>query len=255
MANVKNQTTGRDYDAEEWALRVDLAAAFRLAVAFEWHESVANHFSAALTDNGRVFLLNPKWRHFSTIRASDLLRVDFDDPGTMSREDAPDPSAFCIHGSVHAGVPHARVLLHCHPPYATALSGLKDPSLKPIDQNSARFFNRISLDLGYGGHPNTPEEGARIALAMGNKSIMMMGNHGLSVSAASVAEAFEDLFFLERACKTLMLAYASGQELNVMSDDLAESYAAGMAPYRGQAFAHFEHLKTELDAKDPSYRQ
>ncbi|MBX2879224.1 MAG: class II aldolase/adducin family protein, partial [Granulosicoccus sp.] len=143
MGTVTSHPGHQGIESEEWKLRVDLAAAFRLAVHFDWHESVANHFSAAISSDGKTFLLNPRWQHFSTIRASDLLLLRADDQEVMDRENAPDPSAWCIHGAIHAQVPHAKVLLHCHPPYATALSGLKDPSLKPIDQNTARFYNRI----------------------------------------------------------------------------------------------------------------
>ena len=93
---------------QEETLRVDLAAAFRLAVRFGWHESVANHFSAAVSDDGKKFLLNPRWRHFSLVKASDLLLLDADDPATLERPDAPDPSAWCIHGAVHAAIPEAK---------------------------------------------------------------------------------------------------------------------------------------------------
>ncbi len=241
-------------NSEEQALRVDLAAAFRLAVHFDWHESVANHFSAAISDDGKTFLLNPKWQHFSTIKASELLKLHTDDKEAMNKPDAPDPSAWCIHGAMHATAPHARVLLHCHPPYATALSGLKDPSIKPIDQNTARFFNRIATDLEFGGIADDEDEGKRIASVLGNHSILMMGNHGVSVVGETVAEAFEHLYYLERSAKTMMLAYSTGQPLSILSDELAEKTALGWEQYSDTAFAHFEHLKTMLDKTDSSYR-
>ncbi len=246
----------RDTASQEtlWQLRVDLAAAFRLAVHFDWHESVGNHFSAAVSPDGKTFLLNPCWQHFSTITASQLLLLNTDDPDVMDRADAPDPTAWCIHGSVHAAVPQARVLLHCHPPYATALCTLKDPTIKPIDQNTARFFNRCSIDLAFGGMADDAQEGQRIAQAFGNHGVMMMGNHGVSVAAPTVAEAFEDLYFLERASKTMVLAYSTGQPLNIMDDELAEETALDWEQYRGSAFAHFDQLKEMLDKSDPSYR-
>jgi ribulose-5-phosphate 4-epimerase/fuculose-1-phosphate aldolase len=246
------QTSGREADAV--ALRVDLAAAFRLAVEFNWHESVGNHFSAAVSADGRRFLMNPRWRHFSAIRASDLLLLDADDADTMGRADAPDPSAWCIHGTVHRRIPAARVLLHCHPPYATALAALEDPTMKPIDQNTARFFGEIGLDLGFGGLADDAAEGDRLASALGDRPILLMGNHGVSVSAVTVAEAFERLYFFERASQTLMLAYATGRPLSVMSDAVASRTARAWQAYDGMAFAHFEHLKATLDRKDASYR-
>jgi len=238
----------------EWQLRVDLAAAFRLAVMFDWHESIANHFSAAVSADGKQFLLNPRWKHFSLVKASDLLLLNTDDKSVMERADAPDPSAWSIHGAVHARVPQAKVLLHCHPPYATALSCLADPTIKPIDQNTARFFNRVAVDLHFGGIANDEAEGVRIADAFGNSSIMMMGNHGVSCAGETVAEAFEHLYYLERAAKTMMLAYAAGQPLSIMADDIAEKTAQSWEEYSESAFAHFDQLKILLDQKDDSYR-
>lgn len=240
---------------QEWELRVDLAAAFRLAARFDWHESVANHFSAALSEDGRRFLLNPRWKHFSKIRASDLMRLDFDDEQTMRRENAPDPSAWCIHGNVHAAQPRVRVLLHAHPPYATALAGLADPRLLPIDQNTARFFNRVHIDLGFDGVADEAEEGRRIAACFERHDVVMMGNHGVSTAGATVAEAFESLYYLERAAKTLVLAYSTGQPLNVMSDNLAEKTASGWEAYHDMAFSHFAQLKHMLDCDEPEYAQ
>jgi len=238
----------------EWQLRVDLAAAFRLAVQFDWHESIANHFSAAVSADGKKFLLNPRWKHFSLIKASDLLLLDADDKDVMSRPDAPDPSAWSIHGAVHAQVPQAKVLLHCHPPYATALSCLKNPEIKPIDQNTARFHNRVAIDLHFGGIANDEAEGVRIAKSFGNSSVMMMGNHGVSCAGETVAEAFEHLYYLERAAKTMMLAYATGQPLSIMSNDIAEKTAQSWEEFSDSAFAHFDQLKLLLDQTDDSYR-
>ncbi len=236
------------------AVRVDLAAAFRLAVHFDWHESVGNHFSAAISDDGRRFLLNPRWRHFSTIRASDLLLLDANDADVMARNNAPDASAWCIHGAMHRARPQAKVLLHCHPPYTTALAALADPTLYPIDQNTARFHGLVAIDTGYGGMADEAAEGVRLAAAFGNHPVLLMGNHGITVSGDSVAEAFEHLYFFERAAKTLMLAYATGQKLNIMPDALAARTAESWRDYNGMAFAHFEALKAMLDRTDSSFR-
>jgi ribulose-5-phosphate 4-epimerase/fuculose-1-phosphate aldolase len=252
MRNVKHLSTQMGQDAER-ALRVDLAAAFRLAVRFNWHEAVGNHFSVAVSADGRQFLMNPRWRHFARIKASDLQLFDSQDEQTLQRDDAPDLSAWCIHSQLHARVPHARCVLHVHPPYATALSALKDPTILPIDQNTARFYGRVAQDLAYGGIADDPNEGARLAGVLGSHNTMMMGNHGVLVTAPTVAEAFDELYFLERACQTLMLAYASGQPLNVMSPGLAERTARDWEEYRGASFAHFEELKRLLDGEDPSY--
>jgi ribulose-5-phosphate 4-epimerase/fuculose-1-phosphate aldolase len=241
-------------EASEQSLRVDLAAAFRLAVEFDWHESVGNHFSAAVSANGQRFLMNPRWRHFASIRASDLVLLDATDSETMSRPDPPDASAWCIHGAIHAQMPAARIVLHCHPPYATALACLKDPRMLPVDQTTARFFGRVALDLGYSGMADVAAEGQRLAASFQDRPILLMGNHGVTVTAPTVAEAFEHLYLFERASKTLLLAYGAGQELSVLPDAVAAKTAQEWRPYDDMAFAHFDALKAMLDKKDRSYR-
>jgi ribulose-5-phosphate 4-epimerase/fuculose-1-phosphate aldolase len=135
------------------------------------HESVGNHFSAAVSEDGSTFLMNPKWRHFSAVKSSDLLLLDANDDQVMASDGAPDPSAWCIHGTVHRMNPDARVLFHCHPPHATALATLQDPSMKPIDLNTARFFGKVAVDHGFGGMADETEEGRRIAETLGGKPI------------------------------------------------------------------------------------
>ncbi len=235
--------------------RIDLAAAFRLAEHFNWHEAVANHFSLAVSTDGKRFLMNPRWRHFSRIKASELMLLDADDKETMKRPDAPDETAWCLHGRIHALLPHARCVLHLHPPYATAMAALANPEIKPIEQNTARFYNRVAYDLGYEGMANSDAEGDRIARLLGNRKTMMLGNHGVLIAAPTVAEAFDEVYYLERACQTLVLAYSTGQKLNVMSDAVAEKTARDWDLYTDSAVVHFEEMKKVLDRKDPSYAE
>lgn len=236
--------------------RIELAAAFRLAVHEGWHEGVANHFSAAVSDDGSRFLMNPRWRHFSRVRASELLLLDANDPtmAVMDAPDAPDPSAWAIHGQIHAALPAARVLLHVHADYATAIASLADPTIHPIDQNTARFFGEVAYDLDFGGIADDEAEGRRLAEVLQDKSVLMMGNHGVTVAAPTVAEAFESLYYLERACKTLVLAYSTGQPLRVLDDDLAAKVATGWKKFSGMGPAHFAQRMAELDRIEPDYR-
>lgn len=245
--------SGRQDEATQ-ALRVDLAAAFRLTARMGWHESVGNHFSAATSADGRRFLMNPKWRHFASLRASDLLALDADDPDAARGPDAPDASAWTIHGTVHRRRPDIRVVLHCHPPYATALATLSDPSMPPIDMNTARFFRRLAIDPDCGGIADDAGEGERIAAAFGPHPVLLMANHGVTCTGATVAEAFERLYFFEKAAQTVMLAHATGKPLAVMSDEVAETTARGWDAYAGMADAHFAYLKSTLDRDEPDYR-
>jgi ribulose-5-phosphate 4-epimerase/fuculose-1-phosphate aldolase len=232
-------------------LRIDLAAVFRIAAESNWHESVGNHFSATVSPGSKSFLINPRWMHFSRIRASDLLMLDSD-----SRPEgpaAPDPSAWAIHRNLHARLPHVGCILHLHPPYATALTTLADPELKPIDQNTARFYGRLAIDRNYGGIADDDAEANRLADVLASHSIMLMGNHGVLVTAPTIAQAFDELYFLERACQTLVLAYSTGRELAVMPHDLATRTASDWNDYTEMSFAHLNEMKRLLDRRDPSY--
>ena len=240
-------------DGTEWQLRVDLAAAFRMVARLDWHEGIANHFSVAASPDGKRFLMNPKWRHFSLIKASELVMLDSEDASTMDRPDAPDTTAWHIHGSVHSRLPHVRCVMHLHSPYATALSTLSDPELKPIDQTTARFFGRVAVDLDYGGMAEDADEGSRLVRQLGNRSVLMMGNHGVLVTGASVDEAFDTLYHFERGCRTLMLAMASGREIRVLSPDVAETTAQAWEKVLHSSVVHFSEMKAVLDREGADY--
>ena len=233
--------------------RIDLAAAFRLTARFGWHEAVANHFSLAIDPDGRRILINPRWRHFARIKASDLLALDVDDPKVMERPDAPDPTAWCIHGALHRLRPEIACVLHTHMPYATALTSLEDSRVLPIDQNSARFWGRVAQDECYGGFAMAREEGDRIAAALGDKPILFLKNHGVIVTGRSVAEAFDELYYLEKACQQLVIAYSTGRPLRLISDNLAAQVAGDWQDYGEFARAHFDELKALLDDEAPGY--
>lgn len=227
----------------EKVLREDLANAFRICHMLGWSESVGNHFSAAVSADGQQFLLNAKWQHFDTIAPEDLLLLDSQSRETPATADA---SAWCVHGTLHRRLPEARVVLHAHSPYATALACLKDPTMVPIDNNTARFYGRTAYDLSFGGIADATEEGERLADAIGDKSVLVMGNHGVTIVGDTVAEAFEDLYFFEKAAQTLILARSDGSPLAVLSDAVAQNTADGWRAYRGMAQKHFEYLCSVL---------
>lgn len=234
--------------------RTDLAAAFRWAARLNLHEAVANHFSLAVDASGRRFLMNPDQRHFATIRASDILLLDADDPGTMDRPGAPDPTAWGLHGSVHRRVPHARCVMHAHPIFSTVLASLADSRLPAIDQNSATFFGRVVIDEGYAGLA-LEDEGERIAaqLTDPDKKVMVMGNHGLLVIGDTVADTFNRLYYFERSAETYIRALQTGLPLRVLSDEVAESTAAAIADYPGQSELHLAGLRAILDREGSDY--
>jgi ribulose-5-phosphate 4-epimerase/fuculose-1-phosphate aldolase len=238
---------------DERQLRIDLAAAFRIVAKLGMHEAVANHFSVAVSSDGRKFLMNPKWRHFSRIRASDLVLFDTGSSENVQERPDVDPTAWAIHGQMHKLLPQARVVMHLHPPFTTTIAALADPLIKPVDQNTARYFNRLAIDDSYTGMADSEQEGARLAALLGNRSRLMMGNHGVMITANTVGEAFDDIYTIERACQTLVQAYATGQPLKILPDDIAERTAQDWEQITDFSKAHFEEMKSILDAEDPSY--
>ena len=204
--------------------RINLAAAFRWAARLNMHEAVANHFSLAVSDDGSQFLLNPIGLHFSEICARDLILLDSNDSSTMSQPNAPDPTAWAIHGAMHRNNPQARCILHVHPKYATILACLEDKAMKPIDQNTMRFYEKVSIDNDYDGM-GLGDEAERLSTILGNNSVMLMGNHGVLTAAKTVAKAFDDLFYFERSCETLIGAYQTGKKLHLASHEVATKTA------------------------------
>jgi ribulose-5-phosphate 4-epimerase/fuculose-1-phosphate aldolase len=237
-----------------WAERVDLAAAFRWTVKLNLHEAVANHFSLAVNDAGTRFLINPNGRHFARIRASDLVEIDADDPATMSRPDAPDPTAWGLHGAVHRACPHAACVMHVHSMHATVLASLADSHLPAIDQNSAMFFGRHAVDEHYGGMAFA-DEAARCATLLADPRIttMVMGNHGVLVVGRTVAETFNRLTYFERAAETYIRALQTGRPLRVLPDAVAEKTAQEWESYPGFAEAHLREIKALLDEDGSTY--
>jgi len=239
---------------DHWEERCDLAAAFRWAARLGMHEAVANHFSLSVNADGTRFLMNPNQVHFSLIRASDLLVIDANDPATLDQPDAPDPTAWGLHGAVHRLCPHARCVMHTHSIFGTVLASLTDSRLPPIDQNTATFFNRYVIDDQFGGLA-FEEEGLRCAALLSDPAIkvMIMGNHGVLVIGSNVADTFNRLYYFERAAETYIRALQTGQPLRLLSDEIAEKTARELDDYPGQAQAHLTQIRRILDRDDPDY--
>ncbi|EBA13936.1 class II aldolase and adducin N-terminal domain-containing protein [Roseobacter sp. CCS2] len=244
------------HNMTHWAERVDMAAAFRWTARLNMHEGVANHISLAINDDGTKFLMNPNQMHFSRIKASDLITVDAHDPDTLKGPDAPDPTAWGLHGGIHRLVPHARCAMHVHSIFATVLASLKDSRLPPIDQNCATFFDRYVIDDGYGGLA-FEEEGTRCAALFSDpkQKVMIMGNHGVLVIGETVAETFNRMYYFERSCETYIRALQTGMELRVLPDDIAEKTAQELETYPEQDIRHLAELKAVLDDEGSSYSQ
>lgn len=237
-----------------WQERCDMAAAFRWTARLGMNEAVANHFSLAVNADGTRFLINPNGRHFARITASSLIEIDANDPSTMDRPDAPDPTAWGLHGSIHRRLTHARCVMHVHSIHATVLASFADSRLPAIDQNTAMFHNRVVVDEQYGGMA-FEEEGARCAALLADPKVttMVMGNHGVLVIGQTVAETFNRLYYFERAAETYIRALQTGQPLRHLPEAVAEKTAREWEAYPDFAEAHLRELRAILDEEGNRY--
>lgn len=240
----------RDNREETIQARIDLAAAFRCSARLNMHEGVCNHLSMMLP--GRRFLINPKGTHFERMTASGLIVID-EHGKTLEGTGRAPMSGYAIHTRMHLMHPSAKVVLHLHAPYSTAITAIRGGRLEMVHQNSTRFYGEIAYDDHFNGIAVRTDEGDRMAAAMGNKRILFLANHGVVVVGNTVAQAFDDFYYLERAAQVQILAMQSGRELNVMPDELARLTHEQFGSVTLNADLHFTAMKEILDAEAPAY--
>ena len=237
--------------------REDLAAAYRLAAQFSFNEGIDNHITAKVPGYPDQFLLIPYGQHWAEVTASSLLGVD--NRGERVEGDGfVEPTAFHIHNSIHTARPEVNCVMHCHPPYPLALCMIKDGRLEYADQNACRFFGKVAYDDDYPGAAFDAAEGKRIAQVLGDKNILFMANHGITVVGSCIAHAWDQLYFLNRACKAQVIAMSTGQPLRKLPDDIVQKVADQIeAEERGVAanyHRHFAALKRLLERQTPDYK-
>ncbi|MEO7055780.1 MAG: class II aldolase/adducin family protein [Caldimonas sp.] len=253
--SVSNLITPRLAD-EIVEARVQLAAAYRLAVLHELEEGIDNHFTMTVPGRPDEYLILPYGWHWSEASASRL--IVFDERGSvLEGAGALELSAQCIHAPVHR-ITGARVVLHTHQTWTMALNMLKDNRLLPASQTAAFFHGQIAYDDDYTGLAATLEEGERLAAAMGTKPIVFMKNHGVLVTGDTVAQAYRRLYRLERVCRNQVLAMSTGQPLEVLSDEIVGRVQTPSADDR-HSRAERERLFLDammrvLDRELPGYR-
>jgi len=232
--------------------RVDLAAALRWAARLGLNEGVCNHFSLEVGEDR--YLINPQGLHWSEVTAADILLIDGEGRVLEGRH-ALEPTAFYIHSAIHRLCPRARAVLHTHMPYATALTLVAGGRLEWCNQNALRFWGRVAYDDAYHGLALDAAEGRRIAAQLGAADVLFMASHGVTVTGPSVAWAFDDLYYLERACLHQVLAVqaAAGAPLRRVPDALAELVGRQIAGERQQSDLFFASIKRMLDRDEPEW--
>jgi ribulose-5-phosphate 4-epimerase/fuculose-1-phosphate aldolase len=237
-----------------WQARVDLAACFRAAARHGMHEGICNHLSAMVPGRDDLFLVNPYGWAFSEITASRLLICDLQGR-VVEGEGVPEATAFFIHARVHLNVPRARAAFHTHMPNATALAMTEGPPLAWAGQSALKFYGRTVVDDHYNGLALDETEGDRIAASIGDADIVFMRNHGVMVVGKTIADAWDDLYYLERACEAQRMAEATGRKLKIVDPAIAEAAYRQMQTEGGKsAQLHLESIKRILDAEAPDYK-
>lgn len=236
-----------------WQARVDLAACFRMAARYGLEEGICNHFSAVVPGYDDLFIVNPYGYAFSELTASMLLVCDFHG-NVVSGNGEPEATAFYIHARIHKNIPRAKAAFHTHMPYATALSMTEGDPLIFAGQTALKFYGRTAVDNDYNGLALDEREGDRIAAAIGDADIVFMKHHGVMVIGPTIAEAWDDLYFLERACEVQTLALSTGRQVLPVDPAVAQAAYRQMRegdPESGRL--HLEAIKRMLDKQSPEY--
>jgi ribulose-5-phosphate 4-epimerase/fuculose-1-phosphate aldolase len=234
--------------------RMDLAACFRMAARLGLEEGICNHFSVLVPGYDDLFIVNPYGKAFAEITASSLLICDFHGR-VVSGNGSPEATAFYIHARVHDRLPRARAVFHTHMPYATALSMTEGEPLLFAGQTALKFYGRTAVDSNYSGLALDNAEGDRIASSIGDADVLFMKHHGVMVLGRSIAEAWDDIYYLERACQVQTLALSTGRKVTPVATSTAAAVARQMRDGDAEsARLHLESIKRRLDIEDPLYR-
>lgn len=233
-------------------LRIDLACALRWAARYGLHEGVCNHFSVAIPGTDDRFLLNPQGLHWAEVTPADLIVVDLEGRVVEGVHTA-EPTAFFIHSRIHRSKPSARCVMHTHMPYATTLTTLADGRLEWISQTSLKFHGRTAYEDAYNGLALDTAEGDRLCEKLAGADVLFLANHGVIVCGDSIANAFDDLYYLERACTLQVQAHMTGRPLRVVPPEVAAMTASQMAAERQQSALHLAALRRLLDRDEPGW--
>ena len=236
--------------AEIRQVRVDLAAALRTANRQGLSEGICNHFSMDI--GGGRFLVNPLGKHWSELTASSLLIADFDG-NVVEGDGVVEDTAFFIHSRIHKNCPQATVVLHTHMPYATALTIVEGGRLEPCEQKAIRLCKTIVYDEDYQGLALDNAEGDRMAARLGDNRILFLASHGIIVTHRTIPEAYDDLYYLERACEVQVIARQTGLPLRRLPADVLRNTEEQFEGDRQSAPLHFAALKRILDREEPDY--
>ena len=243
-----------DYPADEWEARINLAACYRLFAHFKMTDFIYTHISARVPGQSDQFLINAHGMMFEEITASSLVKVDVD--GKVLHDTTGfgiNPGGFTIHSAVHMARHDIACVMHSHTPDGIAVACQKD-GLLPLTQHSMRFHNRMAYH-DYEGVHFTDAERVSLQASLGEKKVMLLRNHGLLVAGASIPEAFDLMYYLERACQIQTRLQSCGAAIVHPRTDVVEQVGRSFErPTRQSQQKGWTALARMLDRVDPSYR-
>jgi ribulose-5-phosphate 4-epimerase/fuculose-1-phosphate aldolase len=240
--------------AEEWQVRVDLAACYRLMAEYGMVEMVANHISARVPGTENEFLINPYGMLYEEMTASSMIRIDIDGNVLFNAtEYGVNQAGYVIHSAIHRARHDVDCIIHTHTLAGMAVSAMKCGIL-PIAQSSMRFGDIAYHD--YEGVAIREDERERLCASLGNREAMVLRNHGLLTVAPSIPECFNNMYRLERACQLQVMALSCNTELSMPPPEVLEYTRQQMVPGVRRRFGLLEWpaLLRKLDRKDPSFR-
>lgn len=249
VATATDQRQTNQVSAEERELRIQLAAAYRLADKYGMSELIYTHISLRVPGPTPSYLLNPHGMLFNQITASSLVKIDFEGKPVGPNEWPVNRAGVAIHGAILAARPDINCIFHTHMPYTTAVSSLQC-GLLPMSQPALRFQGQTAYH-DYGRAATDPSEGARLVQDLADKSVLLLRNHGGITTGKTLCEAFISSFYLEKACQFQILAQSAGMPLTMPADEVIA--ASGRRP-PGDELA-WASLLRELDREDSSYRE
>ncbi len=244
---------------QEWQARVDLAAAHRLAVMHGLNEGIFNHFTLRVPGKPGRYYQIPFGLHWSEVNAGCFMEVSYEGE-RLAGEGEIEQSCYCIHAPIHRDLESAAAVFHTHMPFASALTRLEDQRVLPIGQTELGTLIHTAYDDHYEGPAFDPAEGARLAKVIGEKTVLMMANHGVGVVGRTVAEVYDRLYYVERVAQVQLYAMWTNRPLRHLPDEVVEKTYAGFkgSPNYGGRKAcewHFDALKRILDRKEPDYAE
>lgn len=255
MSAVLKTLSSTELEQEEWRIRQDMAAVFRIGARLGWNEHIGNHNSIMLPqarpDDEPLFLINPRGYLFQELTASSLIVCTLDGKVVRGTGEL-RKVAFHIHARIHVQNPAATCVMHVHPQYLTGLSLLENPGLELAHHNNLLLNDRIAIDRHAEAPADSHAEGDRLAAALGDKSTLIMNGHGVTVVGPTVHDAFDELYIAERTAMYQVTALSTGQKMRALPEHARRNWH-GPWGEKLDARLHLDAWRRVLDKEEPDY--